>query len=149
PLPTTPTLSLSWAAIQSAYDSDEDVFEDFSSVSPKSGDPYVIRKIQRVTIPGRPLLKEQRAFVLDAIFGGYHRYRVSLVEEGQNQREFARVEGQAVYDSQWADVLDGLAAGAAASAGMYRPSGRGRPASGVPPFRGQKIPPAPAPGRSV
>jgi hypothetical protein len=62
------------------------------------------------------------------------------VEEGQNPREYARVEGEAVYNLQWAEVLDGLATGAAASARSYHWGDRVRLASRLPLYAMQ-IPP--------
>jgi hypothetical protein len=108
PLSQTPSLTLPWSIIQSAYESEDTVFADITPSSAKASDPYVIRKIKRVVVPGSPPIKEQNAFALDAILGGYHHYGVSLVEEGPSGRELTRVEGQASPDLSWAGMLDDL-----------------------------------------
>jgi hypothetical protein len=108
PFSQTPTLTIPWSVIEGAYESEDRVFDDVTPTSAKASQPYVIRRIQRVQTPGVPDLKEQRAFALEAIFGGYHRYRISVVEPGSSPREFSRVEGQASYEPQWAAMLDDL-----------------------------------------
>ena len=118
--PAEPILTLPWTTIQSAYPSSREVFDDITPGSAKARQPYVIRKIQRVSLPGEPSLSSQEAFALETVFAGYFRYRVSLVEEGGSKREFSRIEGQASYEPQWAGVLDSLIdVGARVAAGSF------------------------------
>jgi hypothetical protein len=106
--PTTPSLTLPWSAIESAYENMDTVFDDITRSSPKAQDPYVIRKITKVAMPGVPELGAQKAFALEAVFNGYPRYRVSLVEEGPDNRELSRVEGQASFEPSWGAIVDDL-----------------------------------------
>jgi hypothetical protein len=118
-----PTLTLPWYAVQAAYENEDAVFADITPTSPKANEPYVLRKIKRVAVAGVPELKEQAAFALETVLGGYHRYRVSLVEEGAEGRELNRVEGQAAPDMAWGGMLDDLTAVGQRIAG-FRTDGR-------------------------
>jgi hypothetical protein len=108
--PATPTLQIPWEQIQAAYKTKDQVFDDLTPDGTKWQQPFVIREIQRVEIEGIPALNPQKAYALDAIFNGYPRYRVRLVEEGSKQAALATVEGQAGVDADWAEMLNQLTA---------------------------------------